>query len=87
MVPIGIGERLDSGDVDRGLVACRALESPDGQQEGLAGDDTAEGVERLLVHEQIGDPAFVFEGNEAVAFGGSRALAADGHAGYRDGAA
>lgn len=48
-----------------------------GQQKGLSDNDQAQPLEGAAGHEKIGDAGFVFQGQEAVAFGGSRALTAD----------
>ena len=81
---IAAGKGFDVGDVDGGLVAFGDLEPAMTEEEGLGGDGELVLLEGVAGDEEVGDAGFVFEGDEAVAFGGGRALAADDHAGDAD---
>ena len=74
------------GGVNGGLTAFGNLQTTFDEQERLGGDEELVLVEGVARDEEVGDAGFVFETDEAVAFGGGRALAADDHAGrpYRD---
>ena len=80
------GKGRKMGGVNGGLTAFGNLQTTFDEQERLGGDEELVLVEGVARDEEVGDAGFVFETDEAVAFGGGRALAADDHAGrpYRD---
>jgi len=55
------------------------------KEKGFAGDGEPVFVEGLSRDEEVRDAEFVFEGNEAVTFGGAGTLSADDEAGDREG--
>lgn len=63
------------------------LEASGDFEERFAEDGKFVAMEGLARDEEIGDAEFVFEGNEAMAFGGAGALSADDEAGHEDGEA
>ena len=67
------------------MFAFRDLEATTDEEEGFAGDGEAVLVKGLSGDEEVGDAVFVFERDEAVAFRGARALAADDEAGDGEG--
>lgn len=78
-------ERLEEGDEDGGLISFGALETAVGEEIGMGGDEETEMLEGGFGNEEIGDPGLILKGDEAVAFGGGGALAADHQAGDVDG--
>lgn len=85
MVGGDAGERGEMGGIDGGLATFGDLEATFDEEEGLGGDEELVLMEGVAWDEEVGDAGFVFEGDEAVAFGGGGALAADDHPGDGDG--
>jgi hypothetical protein len=67
--------------VEGGLSAFRDLDAPLAEEEAFGGDGEAVFLEGGARDKEVGDAGFVLKGNEAVAFGGGGALAADDEAG------
>ena len=74
-------QRLKRGDVDRGLPTLGDLQATLNEKKGFTHDYEFVCVEGLAWDEEIGDAVFVLQRDEAVTFGGARALAADHQAG------
>lgn len=51
------------------------------EKEGFGRDEKLVLVKGVARHEQVGDPGFILEGDEAVALGGRGSLPTDDHAG------
>ena len=80
----GGGEVVEGPEVvgvDGGAVAFADLEGTFDEEEGFGGDGEAVVFEGFFRDEDVGDSGFVFEGDEAVAFGGLGALTTNDHAG------
>ena len=80
----GKGKRFHRRSVEGMSVAFADLHASVAKEKLFGGDDEAVFVEGVAGDEEVGDAGFVFEGDEAVAFGGAGALAADDLAGDGD---